>query len=76
MSAKNRPNPTSWRDYIEEGPSGPVVKMTGIPVGKILNHLERGFQNREILQAYAKLTPDELEACREYQLYVSRKEPS
>ncbi len=61
-------NKSTWEQWIEDGPEGPVVKSSGLSVQKILEHLQLGFSERDIFTAYPKLSDEELRACQAFRL--------
>lgn len=58
-----------WQDRIEKVPnvlSGkPVIKDTRISVELIMNFLDTGVSEAEILENYSQLSRADLEACRQ-----------
>lgn len=58
-----------WQDRIEKVPnvlSGkPVIKDTRISVELIMNFLDTGVSEYEILENYSQLSRADLEACRQ-----------
>lgn len=59
-----------WREHIESHPdvlSGkPVVKGTRIPAAFLLELLAAGWTERDLLEGYPDLTPDDLRAVWAY----------
>ena len=57
----------SWNLHIETDPGKlfgkPVITKTRIPVDLILEKLASGDTPDDLLEAYPKLTPDDITAC-------------
>ena len=60
----------SYLDRIVRDPKvmvgKPVVKGTRIPVERVLQHLEETLDLEDLLQAYPRLTVDDIRACLGY----------
>ena len=58
---------TPWNHHIESDPAilfgKPVIKNTRIPVDLILEKLAAGDSLQDILDAYSKLTKEDITAC-------------
>ena len=56
-----------WKQYITSAPEilfgKPVIKGTRIPVDLLLEKLAAGNSTHEILEAYPRLTHDDIQAC-------------
>jgi uncharacterized protein (DUF433 family) len=57
----------NWKQYIISDPEilfgKPVIKNTRIPIDLLLEKLAAGVTKNELLQAYPRLTPDDIQAC-------------
>ena len=67
-----QPEPTqSWTDRIvidEKVLTGkPVIKGTRLAVEFIIDLLEHGWSNEDILENYPNIVREDIEACRVYQ---------
>ena len=71
--------PEDWRKRIEKCPdilSGkPVVKGTRISVELIVGHLYGGWTEDDIIQSYSHITPEDIEACRQFAATGERLSP-
>ncbi|NOX46474.1 MAG: DUF433 domain-containing protein [Chlorobi bacterium] len=56
-----------WTSHIETNPDilfgKPVITNTRIPVGLILEKIATGDTKEDLLQAYPRLTADDIVAC-------------
>ncbi len=52
----------------------PTIKGTRIPVEIILNLLAAGETEKNILQAYPHITPEDIKACLEYAAVLASEE--
>lgn len=59
-----------WQDYIEERKNvmmgKPVFKGTRLTVGHVLRELGAGMSHAELLDDYAKLKPEHIQAALQY----------
>jgi uncharacterized protein (DUF433 family) len=59
-----------YRERIVQDPAimvgKPVVKGTRTPVGRVLAHLADNPDVNDLLEAFPRLTPDDVRACLEY----------
>ena len=59
----------NWREYIEERPEvmrgKPVFKGTRLAVETVLQRLGEGWSEKELLEAFPRLTADHLKAARQ-----------
>ena len=57
----------NWRQHITSDPEilfgKPVITGTRIPVDLLLEKLAAGYTNKELLDAYPRLTSDDIQAC-------------
>jgi uncharacterized protein (DUF433 family) len=57
----------NWRQHITSEPEilfgKPVITGTRIPVDLLLEKLAAGYNNKELLDAYPRLTSDDIQAC-------------
>ena len=57
----------NWKDHIVSNPKilfgKPVVKGTRIPVDLLLEKLAAGLTYKEILDAYPRLSANDIQAC-------------
>ena len=62
--------PEDWRKRIEKCPdvlSGkPTIKGTRISVELIVGHLYGGWTEDDIIRSYSHITPEDIEACRQF----------
>ena len=60
----------NWRSHVESNPEilygKPVVKGTRIPVDLLLEKLASGDELSDLLEAYPKLSKEDLYACLMY----------
>ena len=68
------PYPLTDRLHSDEKILGgkPVIKGTRLAVAFILDLLEQGWQEKEVLENYPSLAREDIEACRAYQQQVTR----
>ena len=56
-----------WREYIEQRPGvmlgKPVIKGTRIPVELILRKIAEGASTADLLDAYPRLKPEDIQAA-------------
>ena len=61
---------SDWQERIEQVPgvlSGkPIIKGTRISVEQIVGHLYGGWSEDGIITSYSHLTPEDIEACRQF----------
>lgn len=61
---------SDWQERIEQVPdvlSGkPIIKGTRISVEQIVGHLYGGWSEDDIIASYSHLTPEDVEACRQF----------
>ncbi len=61
---------SDWQERIEQVPgvlSGkPIIKGTRISVEQIVGHLYGGWGEDDIITSYSHLTPEDIEACRQF----------
>lgn len=57
----------NWKNYIASDPEilfrKPVIKRTRIPVDLLLEKLAAGLTYKEILDAYPRLSANDIQAC-------------
>ena len=57
----------NWKEHILSDPEilfgKPTIKNTRIPVNLLLEKLAAGISKQEILDAYPRLTSDDIQAC-------------
>lgn len=57
----------NWNNYITSDPSilfgKPVIHGTRIPVDLILEKLGSGHSFQDLLEAYSKITQEDIQAC-------------
>lgn len=60
----------NWRDHIYSDPSimfgKPCIKNTRIPVDLILEKLGNGYSIGDLLDAYPKISEEDIKACMLY----------
>ena len=68
------PYPLTDRLHSDEKILGgkPVIKGTRLAVAFILDLLEQGWDEKEVLENYPSLAREDIEACRAYQQQVTR----
>ena len=61
---------SDWQERVEQVPvvlSGkPIIKGTRISVEQIVGHLYGGWSEDDIITSYSHLTPEDIEACRQF----------
>jgi uncharacterized protein (DUF433 family) len=59
-----------WRDHISSDPKimvgKPCIKGTRIPVDLILEELAHGRESGDLLQAYPRLSDEDIKACLQF----------
>ena len=57
----------NWRDHLSSDPSvmfgKMVIKDTRIPVDLILEKLGHGYSFQSLIEAYPRITQDDIQAC-------------
>ena len=70
MTDTDKNQPSIWRERIVTDPlilaGKPTVKGTRISVELIMELLDGGRSEADIIHMYSHLTPEDIKACREY----------